>query len=239
MNKPTEQQVHDFNIRVKSRGLRGDQLITYKEKLTLTLVQKDIIIGTLLGDASIRASKAANYNIKFEQKYTQLEYLKHLYKVFEPYVGTGPRMRVIRNSFHKDYGVSCWFRTYSHIHFKYYENRFYKIDEKGKRRKIVPKNIHQMLTPRALAYWFMDDGSSRGLCYQINTQGFTQSEQKILIKALKRNFGLNFDQIKDRSYYRLQLPQRERLVFEKLIRPYIRPTFEYKLKLTKSARQKK
>ena len=28
------------------------------------------------------------------------------------------------------------------------------------RKKRVPKNINELLTPRGLAYWFMDDGTS-------------------------------------------------------------------------------
>lgn len=140
INKLTEKEVEEFNSKVKSRGLKGTALVKYKENLAFTEEQKDVIVGTLLGDASISASKS-NYCLKFEQIYKQVDYLSHLYKIFEPFVGIGPKMRIIRNSFHKDYGVSCWFRTYAHICFKYYENIFYKYDESGKRKKIVPKTF--------------------------------------------------------------------------------------------------
>ena len=30
----------------------------------------------------------------------------------------------------------------------------------GQRPRESPENIHELLTPRALAYWFMDDGNS-------------------------------------------------------------------------------
>lgn len=228
--KPTLIQINRFNENVKSRGLRGAGLISYKKNLVLTQEQKEVIIGTLLGDSTIRTSKC-NYCIKFEQKYTQIDYLNHLHEIFKPFVGTGPKLRVIKNAFHKDYGVSCWFRTYAHIKFKYYENRFYKTDEKGRRRKIVPRNIHQMLTPRALAYWFMDDGSFSfwGTLYCLNTQSFTLSEQKNLVKALKSKFNLNFNVIKDRAYYRLALQEQDNKNFKQLIQPYIVPSFQYKL----------
>ena len=230
LKKPTLTEINNFNENVQSRGLRGADLISYKKSLILNQEQKEVIIGTLLGDSSIRTSKS-NYCIKFEQKFTQADYLTHLYNIFEPFVGTGPKMRVIRNSFHKDYGVSCWFRTYAHIQFKYYENRFYKTDEKGKRRKIVPRNIHQMLTPRALAYWFMDDGSFSfwGTVYCLNTQGFALSEQKNLVKALKSKFNLNFNVIKDRTHYRLALQEQDNKNFKQLIQPYLLPSFQYKI----------
>lgn len=231
LKKPTLTEIKNFNENVKSRELRGSALISYKKNLILTQEQKEVIIGTLLGDASIRTSKC-NYCIKFEQNYTQVDYITHLYNIFEPFVGTGPKMRVIRNSFHKDYGVSYWLRTYAHIKFKYYENRFYKTDEKGKRRKIIPRNIHQMLTPRVLAYWFMDDGSLSfwGTVYCLNTQGFTLSDQKNLVKALKSTFNLNFNVSKDRKiYYRLTLQQQDNHNFKQLIQPYLLPSFQYKL----------
>ena len=51
-----------------------------------------------------------------------------------------------------------------HIYFKFYYDLFYlDYKYKGLRRRAkpgVPENIHELLTPRALAYWFMDDGST-------------------------------------------------------------------------------
>lgn len=231
-NKPSVQQVEQFNNTVKARGLRGSKLIEYKKNLRFTQKQKEIIIGTLLGDSTIRVSKA-NYNLKFEQKYTQLSYLIHLHAIFEPFVGTGPRLRIIKNNFHKNYGVSCWFSTYAHIKFKYYENIFYKINADGKRRKIVPKNIHKMLTPRVLAYWFMDDGSLFwSETYILNTQGFTMGDQKRLAQALKICFNLDFNVVNDYGkYYRLKLQRHSIAEFEKLITPYILDSFQYKFGL--------
>jgi LAGLIDADG DNA endonuclease family len=231
MNKLTKNQVDEFNVNVLSRELKGAKLIKYKQQLTLTQLQKDVLVGTLLGDASIRQSKS-NYCVKFEQKVTQWEYLVHLETVFKPFIGTGPKMRIIRNSFHKDYGVSCWFRTYAHIVFKYYENQFYR-KEKNKRYKRVPKNIHRILTARTLAYWYMDDGCydlSSNACI-LNTQTFPLSDQKLLLKALKRNFKLDVNINKDRHYYRLRFQNQSNQDFIQLIKPYILSSFLYKLPL--------
>lgn len=50
------------------RALRGKSLIVYKLALKLTLIQRDIIVGTLLGDSTIPKQKDnSDYNIKFEQ----------------------------------------------------------------------------------------------------------------------------------------------------------------------------
>jgi hypothetical protein len=39
--------------------------------------------------------------------------------------------------------------------------------------KIVPLNIENLLTPRGLAYWIMDDGSLKNKGLHLNTYGFT------------------------------------------------------------------
>lgn len=235
--KPTKEDVEHYNLQRKnqSRNLRGTILINYKKELILTPEQKDVLVGTLLGDASFRY-KRPEVNLKFEQKYTQIDYMNHLYDLFKPFVGTGPRLRIINNHFHQNYGVSCWFATYSHSIFTHYERQFYSNEVNKQRRKKVPKNIHRWLTPRALAYWFMDDGTFNinSSSYVLNTQGFLLHEQKILVHALKRNFDLEARIWKDRRFYRLAFPSQQKQCFEQWVVPYILPSFRYKLRDAKS-----
>ena len=64
--------------------------------------------------------------------------------------------------------------------FKFYDSLFYlDYKYKGLRRRAkpgAPENIHELLTPRALAYWFMDDGNSyqngRHRAYMFSTHSF-------------------------------------------------------------------
>lgn len=70
-------------MRYSKKVLRGHALQQYKLSLSLTDVQKDILIGTLLGDASMQAMKGQQEsNIKFEQKIGQKEYIDHIYEIF-------------------------------------------------------------------------------------------------------------------------------------------------------------
>ena len=170
-----------------TRILRGNRLIAYKKTLKLTSIQKEVIIGTLLGDSTIPKQKAG-YNLKFEQTIRQEDYIWHLYEVFEPFVGTPPKVRNIKGGNAKD-RQSIWFRTYRHDVFKFYYDFFYPIDTQdlSRRKKKVPKMIHKVLTPRVLAYWFMDDGTynQKSKAFFFNTQGFCYSDICILSKALK------------------------------------------------------
>ena len=229
----------NFNVNYQAKNLRGIKLIEYKKTLKLTTLQKEILVGTLLGDATIAKTKAIAFNIKFEQKLAARDYVNHLYEIFEPYVGTPPRVRNItggganrslRRLRSKD-RQSLWFRTYRHIDFKFYYDLFYK------QKKRVPKLIHKLLTPRALAYWFMDDGSyyynksktHQQKVYYFNTQSFSYEDIKILKKALKFNFNFDTNIYKDRIYYLLYIQPQSTDKFKKLIKPFLIETFDYKL----------
>ena len=84
-------------------------------------------------------------------------------------------------------------------YFKFYDSLFY-IDYKykGLRRRAkpgAPENIHELLTPRAIAYWFMDDGNSDQNCrhrsYMFSTHSFPWSDQALLVQVLRYNFDID------------------------------------------------
>ena len=113
---------------------------------------------------------------------------------FIPFVGTPPQLQNIRGGGARD-RQCMWFRTYGHPDFKFYDELFYPIHEyKGvRRKKRVPPKIHELLTPRGLAYWFMDDGTyakrAHHRIYRFSTHSFPLSDQEILVKVLRDNFG--------------------------------------------------
>ncbi len=72
------------SFETKSNNIKGKALILYKKKLHLTKIQREIIIGTLLGNATMpKQKKGNNYNIKFEQKLENNEYIYNLYENFK------------------------------------------------------------------------------------------------------------------------------------------------------------
>lgn len=69
--------------------LRGQELVDYKKDLTLTNIQHEIIVGTLLGDSSMQAMKGNQLsNLKFEQQLKNKDYIDHLYTELQDLVGT-------------------------------------------------------------------------------------------------------------------------------------------------------
>lgn len=215
----------------QSRNLRGKALIEYKSCLKLTNQQREILVGTLLGDASIPLKLGKpTYQVKFEQQIDKQEYVQHLYQIFEPFVGTPPKIRNIKGGGARD-RQSIWFRTYGHPAFKFYYELFYRQNAfNDKRKKRVPKNIHKLLTPQALAYWFMDDGTLSNQDYVFATQSFELSDQKRLQNALKKVFGIQVNIHKDKNKYRLYIRRNSEPVFIKAISEFVNPVFFYKIK---------
>ena len=135
------------------RALKGNALREYKQSITLNTMQREVIVGTLLGDASIPLDRGkSKLRVQFAQTIASADYIQHLYDLFKDVVGTPPRVYNIRGGGARD-RQSIWFKTYSHPEFKFYDEIFYPIHEyKGcSRKKRVHENIHELLTPKGVS----------------------------------------------------------------------------------------
>lgn len=174
------------NFKHTKSTLRGNALREYKQTITLNPIQREVLVGTLLGDASITLDRGTRrFCVKFGQTIESAEYIWHLYDILKNFVGTSPRVYNTRLGPARDY-QSLRFQTYSHPEFKFYYDLFYPAHAAEgpglRRKKRVPESIQQFLTSRALAYWFMDDGAcmsrkSRSRTYIFHTQSFVLSDQ--------------------------------------------------------------
>lgn len=227
----------------QKRNLKGKALEEYKKTLVLNDVQKDIIIGTLLGDSTmgLRSGKPF-YGLKFEQSAIREKYITHLYQEFESFCGSPPQKRWIDT---KKTRQSVWCRTYRHDCFIYYFDMFYEIHpdlKKGKlvSKKIVPLDIAQFLNPRVLAYWFMDDGTLNrqrtprsGIAplpsLFLSTQGFEKHECELLCKALYSSLNIKSNVHKDDDQWRIYILQESAPLFRELVTSYVVDDFRYKL----------
>lgn len=219
------------------------QVREYKNSLVLTEIQKEILLGVTLGDVTIRNEG----KLKFEQKYDNKQYVEHLYEIFREYVNVPPQVRKIVGGGAKD-RYSIWFQTFTHPAFKVYRDIFYKqkVDEVGmpvfdtKGSVVFRKSIcdvaflEKWLTPRAIAYWFMDDGSYievKGVKqkYTLCTHGFNEEENIILCSFLNRKFNLNTKVCRDVTHFYISIPKADLLVFRSLVEPFVISCFIYKL----------
>jgi hypothetical protein len=196
-----------------------------KQKTILSDHQLDVLVGTLLGDGWLEKGEPHwQARFGFKQKLANANYVNHVYKVLENLTGTPPKQN--QNDFQ--------FKTLSSRTFDFYYNQFYP---KGKKR--VPSMIHKMLTPRAIAYWFMDDGwnwNGNSNTFVFSTDGFSKADVERLSDLLNTKFSLN-TRVRLRAgtnYPRIFVYANCWKTFFDIIDPYILDEFRYKLRHRKA-----
>jgi len=153
----------------------------------------DIIIGLLLGDGHIqKRSVLGNSRFIYAQSSLRthhLNYFNHVLDLFKPYLSKDFILKektFTDKRTNKKYS-SVSFATLSLPCFNYYRSIFYNSNN----LKIVPLDIENLLTPRGLAYWIMDDGSLQNKGLHLNTYGFTHEGVLSLKNTLEHMFGDN------------------------------------------------
>lgn len=218
-------------------GLKGKSFekTLYLKSIKLRQSHRDIIVGTLLGDATLDPRKTTNkigHRYRFCQKSAQKVYVEHIYNQFSEWSLAGVTRGKSGRNIKGEQLYFYYFQTCVHPAFDFYANQFYSYDKiSGKRNKIVPKLIHKWLNPVVLSYWFMDDGCKEKVGYVLNTQGFTLQEQEMIANAIGRKFGFEVNIHKDRHNYRLYICTSSKDKFTGLVKPYVIPSFVYKLHL--------
>lgn len=192
----------------------------------MTELQKNIIIGTVLGDSYIHCSEAGTTSLSIKQADRYKEYVFWLYESLEDLFHTQPKQRTDNQQW---YVRSFYSQELNELHKLFYKN--------GVKR--VPDSIDQLLTsPVSLAVWFMDDGTldyrEKDHCaFHLCTNCFTKQEVQKLANVLKKNFqieaSIHYTLCRDKRHARVYIGATGRDRFTKLITPYILDCFKYKL----------
>lgn len=222
---------------------RSKILLEYKKTLKLSSLQKQTLIGLLLGDGCLETqNNGRTYRLLIAQNEQHASYCDHLYSIFSEWVLTPPKF------YKRSNGLKMkMFKTLSHSSFCFYGQQFYKnIPRNGanretgfkKRRKKLPKLIHRWLSARSLAYWFMDDGSWKSATsfgVILNTQNFQLQEVRTLCQILTRRWNLQCSPRKQKNklykkiYYQIYISGRSFKQFFQLIDPYLIDSMRSKL----------
>ena len=161
-----------------------------KSKIIIDNPLNEIIFGLLLGDGHIQ-KRALTGNSRFmygqsSLRIQHINYFNHVLELFKPYLSKDFKLKTksfVDKRTNNSYS-SVNFATLSLPCFNYYKNLFYNSDN----LKIVPSNIQELLTPKGLAYWIMDDGSIQNKGLHLNTYGFSKEEVEILKTTLENLF---------------------------------------------------
>ncbi len=184
--------------------------------------QRDIILGTLLGDGWIEKQGS----IRFKQCLKHKEYIFWLYGELKNLCRSSPTQR-------RD-NKQWYFQTRSNDETRFYRSIFYR----GVKKR-VPKNIGKLIkSALSLAIWFMDDGTidwreKSHYAFRLTTNCFSMSDNRLLIEMLKKRFGvkttLQTTLIRGKRYPRIYIGKDGRGKFANLIEPFVLNCFRYKL----------
>lgn len=116
---------------------------------------KDMLIGCLLGDAHIGIVESNKCFITFEQTIKHSSYISHIYEILKNFNIAVQDIKhySIKDLIYNSLNKSVYLKTYN-LESLYPFAEMFLLNNK----KIVPLNISECLTPKALAYWICDDG---------------------------------------------------------------------------------
>jgi len=175
--------------------------------------EHDVILGSLLGDGSMRRKR--NALLEINHCAAQKDYVDWKYDRLRRLVATPPKARATNGG-----RIAYRFVTLSLPCLTPYHTAFYATG-----RKVVPE---LELSPLALAVWFMDDGSRSRSSVYLNTQQFVRQDQERLIHALTA-LGVKSTLNRDKSYERIRIRTKSIGRFVSLIAPHMLPVMLYKL----------
>lgn len=206
--------------------MHSNEIERHKKRLRLTRIQRELIVGKLLGDGHLETSdRGRTYRLKIEHSTKQKEYVDWFYAHFKEWVRTPPRKL-------KD-GTKYGFVTYSHPALRFYGQQFYED-----RKKRIPPLIRKLLTANALAIWYLDDGSwksNRHKTFIIHSLGYTEKDLQRVRRVLQERFDIEMALHRQNrawgSYLRIYIPSISSGKFLQVIYPVVSqiPSMSYKL----------
>lgn len=191
----------------------------------LTDRQKDILVGSLLGDGRLECrSKSGTARLRVHHADSQSDLVDWKYQNFRDLVVCAPwSTDWLDKRFQRMYR-SWFFHTVTTELFKPSLTRFYPFG-----KKIIPTDIVQDLTPLTVAVWIMDDGCLSNNSLILNTQSFVFEEQRLLLEAMKQRYQISGLINRDRSNYRLRFSRTETIKLSRVVRPHIIESLQSKI----------
>lgn len=196
----------------------------FKKKFHLSKRQKEVLIGTLLGDGSL-AKHGKYFRLFIKHSASQSSLAKWKRKEFDSI--TRMDLNFFKQRVKGKIYNFCQFVTLTHSEFDAYRKMFYL-----KKKKIIPIDINKILNSAlSLAIWIMDDGARDNVGMTIQTHSFYSKEVKRLQKCLKNNFGISASIRKNKDKDILYIPKDQVKNLYNIVKKHLLPEYKYKFPL--------
>lgn len=189
-------------------------------------VQKDIIVGSILGDGCLEFDGFHGTRLQIKQSEKYKNYVFWLYDRLKNICNSPPKQRPDNRQ---------WYFSTKHLKDLTNLQRLFYVSKK----KCVPCDIAELLTSSlSLAIWYMDDGTldwrpKNHYAFTFNTDCFSLDDTTLLVKVLKMNFGIEASTYtalcRGKKYAKIYIGAKGRDKFLSLINPHILDCFIYKL----------
>lgn len=191
-----------------------------------------LLFGSLLGDSWAECRNINTKSIRFilQQENSNIEYLFWFYKYLALRGYCSPNRPKKYTRISKNNKVRYYYKisTYSFSNLKWLYDSFYK-----NKMKEIPNNdiLEILLTPLAIAVWFMDDGSIASAGAKIVTNSFKIEDLKRITSVVKKlhNINSNIHACGKKDQYIIYFPKSSMPLLSNLIKKHLVPSMYYKL----------
>jgi len=201
------------------QGITPREVRSYPKVLTSR--QRQILVGTLLGDGCL-AKHGRFHRLFVKHQISQRKLAEFKRDAFDDFV----TMRI--HEFDQRLGGQRYpcvqFVTRTAAVFSEWHARFY-----DGRRKRVPSDIAAMLTPLSMAVWYMDDGGADYAGLDLQTHSFEPEETEHLVAALAQRFGIQARTRANKGRRIIYIPASEVGALRSVVEPHMVPELRYKL----------
>ena len=231
----------------KMGGVSDCGCITAMSNTRLNEIEHNLVLGTLLGDGSLRrpptrvGGRAGLSGLNVNHCIQQEDFVDWKFNVLKRFVPVKPK-ECANPGFKKSSMAKRFITKYTEEFVEIYRMLY------GTGKKMITESYLSMIThPIALAVWYMDDGSCGKKNYDCNihTEGFSMAEVQMLSDWLKAKWGVEGAKPysykkkykeKYKEYVMLSFNAKARDKFFEIIKPHIIPSMQYKLSQPKKSK---
>ena len=200
---------------------------TYNKDIP-TYEQEQIIIGSLLGDMSLKLPKDCVHACgDFAHSLKQENYCRYVETKLRNFCSQGFYKSQYDKRTNKTYhAYYVYMRASEYLTMLYH--KFYPLGI-----KIIPKDLLYKLDGLGIAVWFMDDGYKTGNTFGLSTNCFSLEDLNIVIDFFKEKF--NITATIQNSDHSIRISSKSAQIFKNLIKDYIHPDCLYKITATENS----